>query len=456
MDHDTRIGSSTAPDIIRMLNAKADLHRFLDDYPGALITYNQALVIAETAFQPSDSTDRLNHQAEILLEKAFVLSLMSRFGTSGSICDQIMVIWSRLIEETGDSRYRHKLACTFRLSANNLLSITDYETARYHYDSALEIWNALDLEINSEAYTLDIANTCYHKALTFSACEEFDTARQNLDGTIRLLEQYRKSSDLNLSSDLLANAYSGIANITVHTGDLETCHEYYDKAIALREKLIRDGVIPRFNYNLAVNYHQKGWAYSRQNDSGKAVKCYEKCNDIVEAMVYHEGRSDQVGFLAKLSMSMANCMHDLRRYDEAGELYEKTFAILKKLIEEQGKAQLRINLAMAYMNRSMALESLGEYAESLTFIDKSLVEWKLVCAQTKGGHLIKYVGWLKSIKAKVLLQLGEIEPARSCAEEAVRILESETPVEYRSDMESALLDAQTVLKSINGANRHED
>ena len=62
----------------------------------------------------------------------------------------------------------------------------------------------------------------------------------------------------------------------------------------------------------------------------------------------------------------------MRKLAEAAALYERSVAILQRLVEQEGRRELTNDLASALMNQAIALQSMDRLAEAVALFERSV------------------------------------------------------------------------------------
>ncbi len=94
--------------------------------------------------------------------------------------------------------------------------------------------------------------------------------------------------------------------------------------------------------------------YIFMNRCSRAADTFESSRKIIEELLFDEGRDDLRIELAKLYMNYGNLLKDHLSITDCFELYHQGIRILKPVIRLEGRSDLRHFLAMLYMNLAEA------------------------------------------------------------------------------------------------------
>lgn len=103
----------------------------------------------------------------------------------------------------------------------------------------------------------------------------------------------------------------------------------------------------------------------------EAITDLDKMVSIYEELINHKGRNELINDLAGAYMNKGVVLDSLGRLNEAIEEYDKSIAIFEKLVET-GRAELSNDLAMAYLNKGVTLYNLGKLNEAVEEYDKAI------------------------------------------------------------------------------------
>jgi tetratricopeptide (TPR) repeat protein len=126
-------------------------------------------------------------------------------------------------------------------------------------------------------------------------------------------------------------------------------------------------------------------------------------------------------YAANLAFTKGNEAYNKAYFRRAGDLYECAEKIYCFLCERKGRADLENNLAAAYLNKGVALQSSGHLAEALTVFDKAILIRERLVNDERRGELANDLAMAYMNKALVLENKPDWENALACYKEAIRL-----------------------------------
>ncbi len=127
-------------------------------------------------------------------------------------------------------------------------------------------------------------------------------------------------------------------------------------------------------------------AYS--NHDGKhnyeeAINLYQCVEKLLEYLVYSKGRPELANDLAAAYLNKGVALYSLGKLNEAILEYEKAIGIREKLVQ-QGRGELANELAKAYLNKGVALQGLGKLNEAILEYEKAIAILAPLVQQGRG------------------------------------------------------------------------
>lgn len=192
-------------------------------------------------------------------------------------------------------------------------TIGDNEVAMSHYNEALSIYDSIISEGDS---TYSITPSIYSNiAITYSNMNNYDAA----------IEYIRKAIDLAADSDEsynIENEYINLANIYIHTGDMEEAIKTLDIAEKWCEK----------HYNLigeAMVMTSKGDILLTEGDYDRAMKCAGQALSIGQTLGSAQIKKDAYSLRSKIYREMHDYKNALSDYIYSAEASDSLFNIDK-------------------------------------------------------------------------------------------------------------------------------
>jgi len=178
-------------------------------------------------------------------------------------------------------------------------------------------------------------------------------------------------------------------------GEWDRAIEYYERGLALKEKVGDE-------YGMAPTFHDLGLVYQYKGNLDKAVEYHERSLAIVEKIGDEDGMS-------RIFNSLGGVYQAKGEWDRAIEYYERSLAILEKGGDEHGMAGTLNNLGNVYKAK-------GEWDRAIEYYERSLAIRKKVGDEHGMAPTFNNLG--SAYKAK-----GEWERVIECYERNLAILE---------------------------------
>jgi tetratricopeptide (TPR) repeat protein len=127
----------------------------------------------------------------------------------------------------------------------------------------------------------------------------------------------------------------------------------------------------------------------------EAIDCYEEAIGIRRRLVEVEGRVELANDLAMALVNKGVALQNLGRLREAIDCYEEAIGIRRRLVEVEGRVELANDLASALVNKGIALRNSGHHSEALQCFDEGIGLWEMMMAEGKvhvAPSLIKGLG----------------------------------------------------------------
>ena len=112
------------------------------------------------------------------------------------------------------------------------------------------------------------------------------------------------------------------------------------------------------------------------------LACTERAERLAKHLVV-EGRVELANDLAMALMNKGVALSDLGHHSEAIDYYDEAIGIYRRLVEVEGRVELENDLATALMNKGVALSDLGHHSEALQCFDEGIGLWEMMMAEGK-------------------------------------------------------------------------
>lgn len=219
----------------------------------------------------------------------------------------------------------------------SLYQMGEMKTAAEVFQKAGELYLA---KKDKSSYTYVLSNL----AMLYIDLGQFDKAMM---AQMEALRQHEEDNN----KRGIAGAYSGLAEINLHTKDTIRAIEYLDRAIAMNTE---SGSLNSLSYNLIA----KGNVLSNQGKFDAAKRCYD------QALVIRKRNGDQTGVAGSL-LSIGNNFQRQQLLDSSLHYFQESLKIYEELGIKQSIAGLNNNIGVIYYDK-------GDYPTALKHYQKAL------------------------------------------------------------------------------------
>jgi tetratricopeptide (TPR) repeat protein len=258
------------------------------------------------------------------------------------------------------------------LYANNLFN-AGYNQNKHHF-----LTNAINLyECSEKIYKYlklpnDLASAYVNKGVLLDNLGKLNEAIAEYDKAILIRERLVKGGRTELENDL-ANAYMSKGVSLDNLGKLNEAIAEYDNAISIYERLVKGGQTKLEN-DLASTYVNKGGSLDSLGKLNEGTVEFDKAIAIYEDLV-KQGRTELANELAAAYNNKGESLRNLGKLNEAIIETEKAIAIRKPLVAS-GRTELTNALAIAYNNKGEILVQLNKLNEAIEFYDTAINLWE--------------------------------------------------------------------------------
>ncbi len=380
-------GPDIQEEMLQLLVHKARALKQLDDLPGAMVLYDQALEITDALITDYNRDDLKIKMASLRIEKAKIIS----------------------------NQNNHQGAVTLLDEAIDIISHHSTE------DDRAEVMNLLALAYMNKAVSLKILG-------------QFKQAIRLYEQVIGIREKLVKRDDRPGYREALALAYLNQANVMVFTNKYRDAGMIYEKVIAILNALVNEPNGEEHLNNLAVAYTNQAVVMWKLGNSADAIPLYDQAIAIREKMVYEQGRSELAPVLASVGMNKAIALKDLGSLDQAIELYNSTIRIFSHLVYQEGRPELADRLGTAYSNKAGALREKGAIQPALFLFTKAIEIWEHLVIQQGKREMADDLAHAYTSKAGALRDLKQYDDALTLFDRAIAIQDRMIQEESRAEL----------------------
>ena len=242
-------------------------------------------------------------------------------------------------------------------------------------------------------------------------------AEKSARRAVEILKRHAEAAD---ASDAcradLALCYSNLAAIQSKAGRTDDAIASYDKAVSLRESLVRKSPsIVRHRSELAASLNNLALLKIDRGDLPAAAAAFGNANRLfAELLDDHPHQMAYASGWAALLNNQALALAKIERYDESIEAYRQAISVQQRVVEQLGhSSELRRTLSRMKYNFSQALQEVGRFDEA--------AEVALTRRQLWQGHGERLFGVAVELAQILRGRGGPIEPTlRSAAVATLR------------------------------------
>jgi tetratricopeptide (TPR) repeat protein len=240
----------------------------------------------------------------------------------------------------------------------------------------------MSLEVFAEAKELAEEGTVEHGRILFS--EGFPHWRKgDFDKGLALYDTALKTfKESGAEEKDIGNVLRSVGNILLSKGEFDPALEYYEKSLAVMEKIgERQGIAAALN-NIGNVYDYKG-------DLENALGYYERVLEMEEKM----------GYKSHIAMALNNIgnMHNAKgEPDRALECFERSLEIREKIGDKSGIAMALTCIGLVYLSRGELDKVLEFYERGLAINEKIGDKHGIALSLNNIGQVYKYKGELDS------------------------------------------------------------
>jgi tetratricopeptide (TPR) repeat protein len=113
----------------------------------------------------------------------------------------------------------------------------------------------------------------------------------------------------------------------------------------------------------------------------------------------------------------------LGRHKEAIDCHDEAIGIYRRLVEVEGRVELENELAMALINKGIALRNLGHHREAIDYYDEAIGIYRRLVEVEGRVELADYLATALINKGIALRDLGRLNEALQCYDEGIGLRE---------------------------------
>jgi tetratricopeptide (TPR) repeat protein len=183
----------------------------------------------------------------------------------------------------------------------------------------------------------------------------------------------------------------------------------------------------------------RGNVLTDMGDTNSALQALAESITLYRRLIGQEGHAELRSGLACALVNQGNALGRAGRVAEGLQAFGEAVNLLRQMVEREGRGDLRANLATAFMNQGKTLCNTGQLErqeEALEAYSNS-VELRRQLVKEGQGELRGDLAWANAGRAATLYNLGRYREARAAATEAAQVLLQEVPRTGRVELRTA-------------------
>ncbi len=158
------------------------------------------------------------------------------------------------------------------------------------------------------------------------------------------------------------------------------------------------------------HYTTGGWL-RRHGHLHESIRLNSQTAELLERLINQEGRRELRNGLAVAHNNRGVAFKNLGRLEEAIEDYDRAIAIFQELVEQDGRRELRNDLATTHNNRGNALADLGRLDEAMEDYDRAIAIYQELVEQEGRRELRNDRAKAYNNRGNALAELGRLDEA---------------------------------------------
>jgi len=391
-------GIKDAPKALALIYIdKAHLHYSLDDFSGAISSYDQSLLLCAQLSEQAVSQEINEAMATALSGKAGILHVQGSLQESATFQQQAIEIFRRRVESIGDQDARMSLGSAYMNLALTIGNMGDLQGAVSLYDKCISIMSS-------------IVDRARWRALADPAAHE------------------------------LALAYMNKATALGGMSDPRCAASLCDKSITIWRRMVEQDGYRDMAHHLALALMNKSAFLQRIGEQSQADACSSEGQLILRSLVEEDGRSEFTADLATSHISRASGFVRMGDALSATEMGASGTIALRKMVEMEGRQDLAERLAASLGNEAMSLIQTGRMDDALKAIDECVDIYSHLVEQNKQWRLAPELAMSLARKAMVAEDVHGVSYALQIYDQSIGIYKHLIEKDGRTDQADAYAD----------------
>ena len=429
-----RFPAPVIPDYCKLLLSKARIQMTLEDIPGMMATYDEILTVLKNRLE-EDRAYKVLFSETLRLKASHSLFHISQ-DEAVSLIDQAIQCLRDCLEEKASSRLTVQLAAAY---GSKVKIYGSYGHIREAVDSA-------DTTItfcrrSMELYDAQALKEILQTALSNKACGlhqlgKHDQALELFNLCISDSREKYKTDPSNMHAFDLAMSCINKANVLQVTGDHEITEACFSEAVELLADIVKTD--PSKSDILAIAYMGMGTSCDMQQRLAEAGVYYDKSIAIREKLVFRDGRWDQAFDLAGTYINKGILFAGLRDYPTALIHTEKAVKLFRKVVSDARNIEARFHLANALRNVGRIHYEAGDYKAALVPVEESIQLAEPLMDRADHAAFLPELLICKTLKLEIFGAMKRTGDARRLFDEIKPQLEAEYARTGRPDLKASI------------------
>ena len=357
----------------RLYINKSFVHQALDDIPGALLTYDRAILILkqlDTSEMTFDDTEMLSCA---LQNKANLLWMNHRIDEAVSLYDEEIQVREIHIPDNFD---RHWLTGRGMCQMNKgiaCMSGNRFEEARRDIDASEYFFQKLaDHDPEENEYKLYLATVQLNRSIISIKLDCYQEAVKYASKAIELYEDLFLKQNYYQAAGFLLSAKSNRSLSLMHLRDFDAALDTCDSELTLAAQMVREGR-KEFEFNRGNALQNKAMILFFMKDAESALKCIDESLSIMSRLVSKKGREDLSANLGLIQRDRAWILRVLNQPLEALKSCQDAVRIFSHLVEKNLDPETIRDFASVYAGMGDAHHSLIQLDSAVNSYKQALV-----------------------------------------------------------------------------------
>lgn len=431
-------------DLAGIFTQKALIQKHIDDTPGARLHYEKAIAIWKDMVYSQGRFDVADDLAGVHMQMAHIEGASGNYQAALDNYDISIRMRQDLIKHVGRDDLQNALIQAYMGKAIALWYLGRTRESLELYDEAIAIREKLVADDGGEELANDLAALYMNKAAVMRMTGDLAGAITLCDKAITIRENLVFTKGREEFANSLTMVYATKAAAASSMGDRETALELYRKTIEMREKMVYEEGRVELANRLAVAYVNMAQTLQELERYQESADLQDKAIEMLEQLTVMEGRKELENDLVSCYISKAILVLNLQNPGESVTFADRAIALLDRLIHTENRKELTTHLAKAYQTKASALSRLPYRGrEAPAMFDSAIELYQRLVVQEEKANLSRDLAMTCILKAEHMMDGFDKRPVLDVLTIAVDTLET-----YRDKTQTDLLPVLAQAKSM--------